>query len=171
MLHIYKVKVHTMADKHSKARASKTGPALQPNVVIPPSKAAESMTLLPGIADELASAALAELTLEEIQIRHRVRELNEEKLSDLSYSIKKDGLLQPLVVAKFEGEHVLIAGQHRLEVCRRLRWPTIPVRLIANIRDQDHLIRLELAATKSISPYWASTASSSRGPNSGRKRK
>lgn len=134
-----------MADRSKKPRASSATPALQPSVVLPPPKAAESMTLLPGIVDELASAELAELPLEEIQIRHRVRELNEEKLGDLSYSIKKDGLLQPLVVAMFEGEHVLIAGQHRLEVCRRLRWPSIPVRLIANIRDQDHLIRLELS--------------------------
>lgn len=105
----------------------------------------EAMPLLPGMADELAAAELAVLALDQIQIRARVRELNEDKLSDLSYSIKKDGLLQPPVVALFEGAHVLIAGQHRLEVCRRLRWQTIPVRLLNNIRDQDHLIRLELS--------------------------
>lgn len=111
---------------------------VQPTVV-------EKMTLLPGMADELAAAELTVLSLDEIQIRARVRELNEEKLGDLSYSIKKDGLLQPLVVALYEGAYVLIAGQHRLEVCRRLRHTTVPVRVLTNIRNQDHLIRLELS--------------------------
>lgn len=101
--------------------------------------------LLPGIDAELAAGELNVLSLEEIKIRKRVRELDEEKLSDLSYSIKKDGLLQPLVVAFFQGEHVLIAGMHRLEVCRRLRWRMVPVRMIANIRDENHLLRLELS--------------------------
>lgn len=130
-----------MADRSKKPRTSNVEQALQPNAIL----VAESMALLPGIVDELASAELAELPLQEIQIRHRVRELNEDKLGDLSYSIKKDGLLQPLVIAFFEGEHVLIAGMHRLEVCRRLRWKMVPVRLIANIRDENHLVRLELS--------------------------
>lgn len=132
-----------MADRPKTSANSKTTPALKPSAVLLPGKALEPM--LPGMADELASAEVAVLPLGEIQIRHRVRELNEEKLGDLSYSIKKDGLLQPPVVAMFQGEHVLIAGQHRLEVCKRLRWQTIPVRLLTNIRDQDHLIRLELS--------------------------
>ncbi len=129
-----------MADR---PKASKTIVSVKPNAVLLPGRSSEPM--LPGMADELASAELAILPITEIQIRHRVRELNEEKLGDLSYSIKKDGLLQPPVVARFEGEHVLIAGQHRLEVCKRLRWQTIPARLLTNIRDQDHLIRLELS--------------------------
>lgn len=131
-----------MAD-HPKASTSKTTVSVKPNAVLLPGRPIEPM--LPGMADELASAELAILPITEIQIRHRVRELNEEKLGDLSYSIKKDGLLQPPVVARFEGEHVLIAGQHRLEVCKRLRWQTIPARLLTNIRDLDHLIRLELS--------------------------
>lgn len=101
--------------------------------------------LLPGIEAELAAGELTVMNLDDIQIRKRVRQLDEEKLADLSYSIKKDGLLQPLVIALFEGKHVLIAGMHRMEVCRRLRWKMVPVRMIANIKDENHLLRLELS--------------------------
>lgn len=101
--------------------------------------------LLPGMAQELADDESLLLPLADIQLRARVRELDEEKLKDLQYSIERDGLLQPLVVAQHEDQHVLIAGGHRLEVCKRLHWKLVPVRVLHNIRNEDHLVRLELS--------------------------
>ena len=101
--------------------------------------------LLPGLQNELGALEVTFLPINEIKLRERIRELDEDKLADLSFSIKNDGLLQPLVVALFEGAYVLVAGQHRLEVCKRLRWNLVPVRVFSGIEDKEHLIRLELS--------------------------
>jgi len=45
----------------------------------------------------------------------------------LARSIKEVGLLHPIVITP---NAELLAGQRRLEACRRLGWQKIPVRLI-----------------------------------------
>jgi small-conductance mechanosensitive channel len=49
-------------------------------------------------------------------------------IEQLSISIAAEGLLQPIVVAPRgdDGEYEVLAGQLRLEACRRLGWTSIP---------------------------------------------
>src|ERR1043166_4054232 len=64
--------------------------------------------------------------IEKIQIGFRYRkDLGD--LRTLADSIAEVGLLHPVVVTP-EGR--LIAGQRRLEACRALGWPEIPVTIV-----------------------------------------
>lgn len=47
-------------------------------------------------------------------------------IEELTCSIKKVGLLQPIIVRPLNGDFQVIAGHRRLEACRRLRWKQIP---------------------------------------------
>jgi ParB-like chromosome segregation protein Spo0J len=53
-------------------------------------------------------------------------------LDALAASIKAVGLLGPIVV---DAENNLVAGHRRLEACRKLGWPTVPVRRVRQIKD------------------------------------
>ena len=55
-----------------------------------------------------------------------------EELAELAESIRKHGILQPIVVARTEntGEYILIAGQRRLQAAAIVEMHTIP----ANVR-------------------------------------
>lgn len=58
--------------------------------------------------------------------------MDDDHVIELSNSIAKLGLLEPIVVSRKEdGNYQLIAGAHRLSACKRLNWKTIP----ANIRE------------------------------------
>lgn len=111
----------------------------------PPSPKDVPDPVLPGLADELSNSQVKVLPMSDIKVKSRLRELDEEKLRDLMYTVEKDDLLQPLVVALYEGEHLLIAGHHRFEVCKRLNRSMVPVRLMQNIQNEDHLRRLEIS--------------------------
>src|SRR5580658_8467103 len=66
------------------------------------------------------------MNINQIQVGYRYRK----DLGDvraLAESIAEVGLLHPVVVTP-EGR--LIAGQRRLEACRRLGWSTVPVTVI-----------------------------------------
>lgn len=61
-------------------------------------------------------------------------EMSDDHVIELSNSIAKLGLLQPIVVReKPKGGYQLLAGAHRLAACKRLKWTYIP----AVIRDED----------------------------------
>jgi len=73
-------------------------------------------------------------------------------LSELIESIRKNGLLHPIVVTE---EGVLIAGKRRLEACRALGWTDIPV-TIAHCRDlrsaeaDENRVRLDLTPSEAV---------------------
>jgi ParB family chromosome partitioning protein len=56
--------------------------------------------------------------------RHRKDLGNVDKLAA---SIEAVGLLHPIMI---RSDNALIAGERRLEACRRLGWSTIPVRVV-----------------------------------------
>lgn len=72
-----------------------------------------------------------------IEGRHRV-DLGD--IDALAESIRNVGLLHPLVV---DGELRLIAGQRRLEACRSLGWPNVPVRVVRQIKDAEKALEAE----------------------------
>ena len=67
-------------------------------------------------------------------------------LSDLCFSIKTHGLINPITVCpKPEGGYLLIAGGRRLEALRKLESPEAIVRIFKNIPSEIDLRLIELA--------------------------
>jgi ParB family chromosome partitioning protein len=64
---------------------------------------------------------------------------NDEKISELSESIKTHGVLQPLIVVPVEdGKYKIVAGERRWRAAKRAGLETIPV-LIKNYNEQEIL--------------------------------
>jgi ParB family chromosome partitioning protein len=77
------------------------------------------------------------------------QKINPEELSELAYSIREHGILQPIVVTVDPQDlerYVLITGQRRLEAARLNGMKTVP----ALIRDADDQQRLELALVENL---------------------
>lgn len=71
---------------------------------------------------------------------------NEEKLQELSESIKEHGLLQPIVVLKDDQDYILVAGERRLRASKLANKETIK----AIILDEDKKKLRELALIENI---------------------
>lgn len=63
---------------------------------------------------------------------------NEEDLEDLSRSIKTQGIIQPLLVRRFEHGYELVAGERRLRAALKAGLTQVPV-VIRNVSDADML--------------------------------
>jgi ParB family chromosome partitioning protein len=71
---------------------------------------------------------------------------DEEKLKELSESIKEHGILQPLVVTKSGDQYELIAGERRLQAAKKAGLTTVPV-IVRDVTEQQ---KLELAIIENI---------------------
>ena len=80
--------------------------------------------------------------------RHR-RDMGD--VDGLAASINEIGLLHPVVISP---DGSLIAGERRLEACKRLGWPSIPVTLI----DLDKVVRGEFAENSHRKDFTLSEA-------------
>ena len=74
------------------------------------------------------------------------RHFDEEALGSLADSIRRHGLLQPLVVRRIAGRYELIAGERRLRAAMRAGLERVPV-LVRDARPED---RLELALIENL---------------------
>jgi len=73
------------------------------------------------------------------------RFFDETALDNLALSIKKQGLLQPILVSKEkDGTYKIIAGERRWRAVQKLGWPRIPVLLKNNIKQTDQKMVLAL---------------------------
>lgn len=77
----------------------------------------------------------------QIKVRRDLGDLN-----GLMKSIKENGLLQPIIVRPFGEYFEVIAGNRRLECCKRLRWATIP----CFVKDVDDKTAFELSLTENV---------------------
>ena len=59
-----------------------------------------------------------------------------ESIKELSLSIKKHGLLQPIIVRPINRGFEIVAGHRRFQACKLLRWKTIPA-LVKDASDKD----------------------------------
>jgi len=71
---------------------------------------------------------------------------NEEKLNELSASIKEHGVIQPLIVTQVGAGFELVAGERRFEAAKRAGLPKVPV----IIREAGEKEKLELAITENV---------------------
>ena len=76
------------------------------------------------------------------------KHFDEERLQELSNSIKKHGLLQPIVVINHEDRYILIAGERRLRASKIANLDTIKA-IVADI-ELDELRLRELALIENI---------------------
>lgn len=70
------------------------------------------------------------------------KHFDEDAVLELARSLKADGLLQPLVVAKRGRRFLLIAGERRLRAARHLGWSHVEVRVV--VADDERLKTLAL---------------------------
>lgn len=68
------------------------------------------------------------------------RKLYEGSISDLADSIKRLGLIHPIVLDR---NHVLVAGETRLMACKRLGWASIPFQY-SDTLEENELLGIEL---------------------------
>ena len=71
---------------------------------------------------------------------------NQEELEELSSSIEKDGLLQPILVREVGNGYEIIAGERRWQACKLAGLKTVPVR----IKEADDMKVLELALIENL---------------------
>ena len=62
-----------------------------------------------------------------------------EELEELANSIKKNGLLQPILVRKVGDEYQIIAGERRWQACKNLGMKTVPVR-VKDVGDDESIV-------------------------------
>ena len=69
-----------------------------------------------------------------------------EELEELAASIKRDGLLQPILVRRIPEGYQIIAGERRYQACRLLNLDTVPI----IVREVDDNEAIELALVENI---------------------
>lgn len=104
-------------------------------------------------ADAPASPVSETDTLQEVSLGnivpnpHQPRlHFDEEKLKELTDSIKEHGVLQPLVVTKSGDQYELIAGERRFQAAKRAGLASVPV-IVRDVTEQE---KLELAIIENI---------------------
>lgn len=65
-----------------------------------------------------------------------------EELEELGESIKKNGLLSPILVREHEGKYQIIAGERRWQACKRIGMKRIPIRVKEADDDQSIILAL-----------------------------
>ncbi len=104
----------------------------------------------PGVHNELKLNGV-ELNINEIIIRNRKRQADENKVIEIMESIKEIGLLNPISINKAPEGYVLVAGLHRLTAYKNLGYNRIQA-VIVDMDDihselaeiDENLIRAEL---------------------------
>ena len=91
-----------------------------------------------------SSKAQAELKLEELEPNPDQPRSNfdKEALESLADSIKKEGLLQPILVRPRNGHYQIIAGERRYHACKLAGLEKVPVRIID--MDEEQTLRVAL---------------------------
>ena len=74
------------------------------------------------------------------------KKFDKEKLKELSESIKKHGIIQPLIVRKKGLNYELVAGERRLRAAKQAKLQTVPVL----VRDYDEKQTRELSLVENI---------------------
>ncbi|HEX9797677.1 MAG TPA: ParB/RepB/Spo0J family partition protein [Anaerolineales bacterium] len=98
--------------------------------------------LIPGGSDR-SSGEVTELGVDQIERNPRQprRNFDPADLEQLTDSIRQHGVLQPLIVARMEGDgdYVLIAGERRLQAARLAGLATVPA-VVRTATDQQLLV-------------------------------
>ena len=90
-------------------------------------------------SDSAEQVAVRRIELGGIGIKaDRLRALRPDAVKELMASMKINGLLQPIVLRPAETSgYWLVAGRHRLEAAKKLKWESIPATVFDGM-DADH---------------------------------
>jgi len=106
-------------------------------------------SLIPTAQTEVATDSIRTLPVTDIQPnphQPRTTVMDEEKLAELATSIKKHGLIQPLIVTEQKGQFYLIAGERRWRASQIAELKEVPV-VVKEATPQD---MLELAIIENV---------------------
>lgn len=98
---------------------------------------------------------LCDLPINKIDVEENYRKtFDEKKLGELARSIKKNGVIQPIVVRTKGKRYVLVAGERRLRAAKLADQVTIPA-VVRDITDEAYSIELQLIENiqKEAVPY------------------
>lgn len=94
---------------------------------------------LPPLGEHLSRDSEGQIWLDVRQIQtnpHQPRRVFDEvEIADLTDSIRAHGVLQPIVIRRFEGGYQLIAGERRLRAAQAAGWDKAPV-IFREVGDQ-----------------------------------
>ena len=82
----------------------------------------------------------------QVQTRIYASSSQQESIYELSRSIKKHGLLQPIIVRPINRGFEIVAGHRRFQACKLLRWKTIP----AMVKDVSDKVAFEIQLVENI---------------------
>jgi len=94
-------------------------------------------------SEKVIQAPLNQITINPYQPRSN---FDHEELEDLIESIKKHGIIQPLIVTKTHSGYELIAGERRFKSAEILELKTVPV----IIRNAENIEKLEIALIENV---------------------
>ncbi|MCY4443740.1 MAG: ParB/RepB/Spo0J family partition protein [Proteobacteria bacterium] len=104
--------------------------------------------------DVSAAGGLPSSPLKEVDIRlvapnpqQPRKHFSAQELSELASSIRRDGVLQPIVVTKQRNVYYVVAGERRLRAAKEAGLSTVPVLIKKGVSDRD---RLRLALVENI---------------------
>ena len=113
----------------------------------------KGLSSLMGNAAIEASAEASESLVEEMSLSlispnpNQPRSIfDEEKISELAASIKKDGLLQPILVRRYGDGFQIVAGERRFQASKKAGLTKIPVRVL----DVDDVKAQEIALIENL---------------------
>jgi ParB family transcriptional regulator, chromosome partitioning protein len=106
--------------------------------------------LMPGIIDELYMSQIKE---------SRFFSRKEGTLRELSASIQRNGLLQPILVRPKDNHYEIVGGNRRFQACRGLKWKKIACHII-ELEDKDafEISIVENIHRKTLNPLEEATA-------------
>jgi|SaaInl7_200m_RNA_FD_contig_21_1471338_length_1431_multi_31_in_0_out_0_2 ParB family transcriptional regulator, chromosome partitioning protein len=76
------------------------------------------------MSDKLLELPLDQIVDAKLPIR---RSKGDDRIRSLMQSIQRYGVIEPILVTPVEKGYELVSGRRRLEACRRLKRPTVPV--------------------------------------------
>jgi ParB family chromosome partitioning protein len=76
------------------------------------------------------SLPLDEVDIKQIKGSSNPLRVNLGEIEGLCSSINENGLLQPLIIRNHQGKFEVVAGNRRLEACRRLKWRKVPCQIV-----------------------------------------
>ncbi|USK33899.1 nucleoid occlusion protein [Bacillus sp. F19] len=110
-----------------------------------------------SVFDEVKKISVEEIVPNRFQPR---TVFADEKIEELSLTIRTHGIIQPIVVRQVDGRYEIIAGERRYRAVRKLGWETIPA-IVKDFNDTEtasvalieNLQREELSAIEEAVAY------------------
>lgn len=98
--------------------------------------------------DELIQNVVQEVAIDDIDpnLQQPRRSFDEEPMAQLAQSIAQSGVLQPILVAEYNGRYRIIAGERRWRAARMAGLSTIP----CIVKDFDRMQQMEAALVENL---------------------